>query len=68
MKKTKKLNLRAETIRALSSATLVGAVGGLSGNQCSAGWSGCTACGPGPATDSCDCKTSAVCPTSLISI
>jgi hypothetical protein len=68
MKKTKKLNLRAETIRSLSVATLVGVVGGLSGHECSAGWSGCAACGPGPATDSCACDTSAACPTSLISI
>jgi hypothetical protein len=47
MKKIKKLSVNRETIRSLSVGTLVGAVGGLSGHECTAGWTGCAACGGG---------------------
>ncbi len=45
MKKTKKLGLQRETVRMLAANTLVGAVGGLSGNHCSIGLTGCGGCG-----------------------
>ena len=46
MKKTKKLGLQRETIRKLAGNSLVGAVGGLSGNHCSIGLTGCGGCPP----------------------
>lgn len=47
MKKIQKLQLRSESIRHLSSATLTGVVGGISGNHCSIGLTGCGGC-PAP--------------------
>ncbi|HEU4733984.1 MAG TPA: class I lanthipeptide [Kofleriaceae bacterium] len=46
MKKLNKLHLNKETVRSLSVGTLTHAVGGLSGNNCSYGLTGCTACPP----------------------
>jgi hypothetical protein len=46
MKKIKKLGLQKETVRALATTKLEGVVGGLSGNHCSIGLTGCGACGP----------------------
>jgi hypothetical protein len=46
MKKIKKLGLEKETLRSLASAHLEDAVGGLSGNNCSMGLTGCGACPP----------------------
>jgi hypothetical protein len=46
MKKTKKLGLRKETVRKLQASELEIAVGGLSGNHCSYGLTGCAACPP----------------------
>jgi hypothetical protein len=46
MKKIKKLSLGRETIRTLIAAPLTAVVGGLSGNACTLGHTGCGACGP----------------------
>jgi len=46
MKKIKKLGLQKETVRNLASVELEGAVGGLSGDRCTYGWTGCRACDP----------------------
>jgi hypothetical protein len=46
MKKIKKLGLEKETLRSLATVHLEDAVGGLSGNHCSIGLTGCGGCGP----------------------
>jgi len=46
MKKIKKLGLQRETVRLLESSELEVAAGGLSGNHCSYGLTGCLACPP----------------------
>jgi hypothetical protein len=46
MKKIKKLSLGRETIRTLNVGPLSAVVGGLSGNNCSMGLTGCGACPP----------------------
>jgi len=46
MKKIKKLGLKRETVRLLEGTQLEDAVGGLSGNHCSYGLTGCLACPP----------------------
>jgi hypothetical protein len=46
MKKIKKLGLQRETVRVLDTLQLEGAAGGISGNNCSYGLTGCGACPP----------------------
>jgi hypothetical protein len=46
MKKIKKLGLQRETVRVLDTMQLEDAAGGLSGNNCSYGLTGCLACPP----------------------
>lgn len=46
MKKIKKLGLQKEVLRSLQINDLSGAAGGLSGNHCSYGLTGCAACPP----------------------
>ena len=46
MKKIKKLTLGRETIRTLTVGPLAAVVGGVSGNNCSIGLTGCGACPP----------------------
>src|SRR5262245_5719470 len=46
MKKIKKLGLQKETLRRLASTQLEVAVGGLSGDHCTYGLTGCAACPP----------------------
>lgn len=46
MKKIKKLSLGRETIRTLTVGPLAAVVGGISGNNCSLGLTGCAACPP----------------------
>jgi len=46
MKKIKKLSLQKETVRRLESSQLEVAAGGLSGNHCTYGLTGCAACPP----------------------
>ncbi|HSS00480.1 MAG TPA: hypothetical protein VLM79_25650 [Kofleriaceae bacterium] len=46
MKKIRKLGLQRETVRQLQASELEIAAGGLSGNHCSYGLTGCGACPP----------------------
>lgn len=65
MKKIKKpLSLNRETIRALGGAQLVDAVGGVSGNACSVGHTGCNLCNtphPSLAFSNCNACVTDIC-------
>jgi hypothetical protein len=64
MKKIKRLNLNKETVRSLAVGELTGAVGGLSGNNCSYGLTGCGACGtqrPSLRISNCDACVTDIC-------
>ena len=64
MKKIKKLGLQRETVRNLASTRLEAVVGGLSGDHCTYGLTGCKACPPQNPTikiSNCDACASWIC-------